>query len=121
MDSGLRILNVGTAGLGLRLSRQRFVNLQTATLNPNPAIPHFRNGPRAISQSRISAMALPQSRISAISHLGIFTQETLPMIGSNKLRERIEFSLAFLLSMMAGLMAFLFVWVLGAAWECYRG
>lgn len=111
MDSGLRILNVGTAGLGLRLSRQRFVNLQTATLNPNPAIPHFR----------ISAMALPQSRISAISHLGIFTQETLPMIGSNKLRERIEFSLAFLLSMMAGLMAFLFVWVLGAAWECYRG
>lgn len=111
MDSGLRILNVGTAGLGLRLSRQRFVNLQTATLNPNPAIPHFR----------ISAMALAQSRISAISHLGIFTQETLPMIGSNKLRERIEFSLAFLLSMMAGLMAFLFVWVLGAAWECYRG
>jgi hypothetical protein len=42
------------------------------------------------------------------------------MAESKKIWERIEFPLAFLLSMVAGLLAFLFVWLLGIAWESYR-
>jgi hypothetical protein len=42
------------------------------------------------------------------------------MTGSKKTKERIEFSLAYLLSTLAGLLAFLFVWLVGMAWECYR-
>jgi hypothetical protein len=39
------------------------------------------------------------------------------MAPSKKIWERIEVPLAFLLSMIAGLLAFLFVWVLGVALE----
>lgn len=41
------------------------------------------------------------------------------MTGSKKTRERLEFPLAFLLSMLLGLLAFLFVSLLGVAWEYY--
>jgi hypothetical protein len=34
-----------------------------------------------------------------------------------KLRERVEFPIAFVLSSVAALLAFLLVWLLGTAWE----
>lgn len=43
--------------------------------------------------------------------------EALPMSEHKKLRERAEFPVAFILSTLAGLLAFLLVWLLGTAWE----
>ena len=43
------------------------------------------------------------------------------MAGHKNLRERMEFPLVFLTSAVAGLLAFLLVWLLGVVWECYRG
>jgi hypothetical protein len=42
------------------------------------------------------------------------------MTVSKKLWERIEFPLAFLFSIAGGLVAFLFVWLIGIALECSR-
>ena len=43
------------------------------------------------------------------------------MIGSRKIWERFEFPLTFLLSTVAALLAFLFVWGLGSVIErCFR-
>jgi len=39
------------------------------------------------------------------------------MAGEKDLRERTEFTLAFITSALAGLLAFLFVWLLGVIWE----
>ncbi len=42
------------------------------------------------------------------------------MTGPKNLRERLEFPLAFVLSTVAGLLAFLLVWLLGILWESYH-
>jgi len=47
--------------------------------------------------------------------------EVLPMTAPKNLRERMEFPLAFALSTVAGLLAFLLVRLLGILWEFYRG
>jgi hypothetical protein len=46
--------------------------------------------------------------------------EALPMTGPKNFRERMEFPVAFILSTLAGLVAFLLVWLLGILWEFYR-
>lgn len=42
------------------------------------------------------------------------------MTGFKNLRERMEFPVAFLLSALAGLLAFFLVSLLGILWEVYR-
>jgi hypothetical protein len=42
------------------------------------------------------------------------------MTGPKNLRERMEFPVAFLLSTLAGFLAFLLVWLIGVLWEFYR-
>ena len=43
--------------------------------------------------------------------------EALPMAGTKKAWDRIEFPITFLLSTIAGLLAFLLVWLVSAALE----
>ena len=42
------------------------------------------------------------------------------MTGPKNFRERMEFPVAFILSTLAGLLAFLLVWLLGILWELYQ-
>ena len=42
------------------------------------------------------------------------------MASSKKMWERIEFPLAFILSMIAGLLAFTFVWLVASMWDSYH-
>ncbi|HLE61801.1 MAG TPA: hypothetical protein VI750_01615 [Pyrinomonadaceae bacterium] len=42
------------------------------------------------------------------------------MTGQKNLRERMEFPVAFVLSTIAGLLAFLLVWLIGVLWELTR-
>ncbi len=42
------------------------------------------------------------------------------MTGPKNLRERMEFPIAFVISVLAGLLAFLLVWALGILLESYR-
>lgn len=46
--------------------------------------------------------------------------EVLPMTGPKNLRERMEFPLALVLSLVAGLLAFLLVWLVSILFELYR-
>jgi hypothetical protein len=43
--------------------------------------------------------------------------EALPMAGTKKTSDRVEFPITFLLSIIAGLLAFLLVWLVSAALE----